>query len=90
MKPNTILWYNRLLLQLPVNVRQVNVTATGRGFALLQLSYKYNLNVTGAWPRFTLDPQPNKNSHKDYLHLTVCTRYITTITSNEFDFNDLN
>lgn len=64
--------YDRL--QLPDNVRQVNVTATGRGFALLQLSYRYNLNVTGAWPRFTLDPQPNKNSHKDYLHLTVCTR----------------
>lgn len=60
--------------QLPNNVRQVNVTASGRGLALLQLTYKYNLNVTGAWPRFTLDPQPNKNSHQDYLHLTVCTR----------------
>lgn len=56
-------------------MRLVNVSATGRGFALLQLSYKYNINVTGAWPRFTLDPQPNKNSHPDYLHLTVCTRY---------------
>lgn len=60
--------------QLPDTVRLVNITATGRGFALLQLSYRYNLNVTGAWPLFTLDPQPNKNSHQDYLHLTVCTR----------------
>lgn len=61
-------------LQLPNNVRAVNISATGRGFALLELSWKYNANVTGAWPRFTLDPQPNKNSHSDYLHLTVCTR----------------
>ncbi|XP_055295249.1 thioester-containing protein 1 allele R1-like isoform X3 [Sitodiplosis mosellana] len=64
------------IYDLPNNVRQVNVTASGRGFALLQLSYKYNLNVTGAWPRFTLDPQPNKNSHQDYLHLTVCTSFV--------------
>ncbi|XP_031630826.1 CD109 antigen-like isoform X2 [Contarinia nasturtii] len=62
---------------LPNDVRQVNVTATGRGFALLQLTYKYNINVTGAWPRFTLDPQPNKNSHQDYLHLTVCTSFVS-------------
>lgn len=61
-------------LQLPKSVRQINVTATGRGFALLQFSYKYNTNVTGAWPRFSLDPQLNKNSNPHYLHLTVCTK----------------
>lgn len=40
------------------------------------MSYKYNLNVTGAWPRFVLDPQVNKNSNSDYLHLTVCTSFV--------------
>lgn len=54
----------------------MNISATGSGFALLQVSYKYNTNVTGAWPRFTLDPQPNKNSNPDYLHLTVCTSFV--------------
>lgn len=71
IKPNFV---SLVIFQLPKTVRQLNVTATGNGFALLQVSYKYNVNVTGAWPRFTLDPQPNKNSNPDYLHLTVCTR----------------
>lgn len=70
---------NTLILQkydLPSNTKEVNITATGRGFALLQVSYQYNLNVTGAWPRFVLDPQVNKNSNKDFLHLTVCTSFV--------------
>ncbi|XP_037031199.1 CD109 antigen-like isoform X2 [Bradysia coprophila] len=70
---------NSLLLQtleIPPEVRSINVKATGSGFALCQLSYKYNLNVTGAWPRFVLDPQVNKNSNADYLHLTVCTSFV--------------
>lgn len=39
------------------------------------------MNVTGAWPRFTLDPQVNKNSNQDYLHLTVCTSYVPSASS---------
>ena len=68
---------NALILQnyeLPSTIRAVNISATGRGFALLQVAYKYNVNVTGAWPRFTLEPRVNRNSNQDYLHLTVCTR----------------
>lgn len=68
-------------------MQHVNISATGRGIALLQLSYKYNVNVTGAWPRFTLDPQPNRNSHSDYLHLTVCTRLVLDI--NEIKTNSI-
>ncbi|GAB0100917.1 CD109 [Sergentomyia squamirostris] len=70
---------NSLVLQsvkLNPNVRNVSVSATGKGFAVVQLSYRYNLNVTGAWPRFTLDPQVNKNSNQDFLHLSVCTSFI--------------
>ncbi|KAJ6646228.1 CD109 antigen, partial [Pseudolycoriella hygida] len=70
---------NSLLLQtidIPSDVRSIDIKATGSGFALCQLSYKYNLNVTGAWPRFVLDPQVNKNSNADYLHLTICTSFV--------------
>ena len=63
-------------------MRNVNFTGTGTGFALVQVSYKYNMNVTGAWPRFTLDPQVNKVSTPDFLHLTVCTSYIPVGSEN--------
>lgn len=62
--------------ELPSSVRAVNVTATGSGFAVFQLAYRYNLNVTGAWPKFVVDPQVNRNSNQDFLHLSVCTSYI--------------
>lgn len=62
--------------ELPTSVRQVNLTATGTGFAVVQVAYRYNLNVTGEWPKFIVDPQVNKNSNTDFLHLTVCTSYI--------------
>lgn len=52
------------------------MSASGIGFALVHLSIKYNVNVTGASPRFTLDPKVNANSSPDYLHLTVCTSFI--------------
>lgn len=71
---------NALILQkyeLPSNSREFEITATGKGFTILQLSYKYNMNVTGAWPRFVLDPQVNQGlSNKDFLHLTVCTSFV--------------
>ena len=62
--------------ELPPSSRNFDVSATGTGFAILQLSYKYNLNVTGEWPRFVLEPKVNEDSMKDFLHLTVCTHFV--------------
>lgn len=45
--------------------------------ALAQVSYKYNTNVTSAWPRFVLDPTVNRNSHADYLHLSACASFVS-------------
>lgn len=72
-KDNALLYQSA---ELPTTIRQVNVSATGTGFAVVQVAYRYNLNVTGEWPKFVVDPQVNKNSNTDYLHLTVCTSYI--------------
>lgn len=63
-----------LLFQLPNNLKNLTVSATGNGLALAQVTYRYNTNVTSAWPRFVLDPTVNRNSHSDYLHLSACAR----------------
>lgn len=76
---------NNLILQkfeLPSSARNVDIKATGHGFAIVSLGYKYNMNVTGEWPRFVLDPQVNKNSNQDYLHLSVCTSFVPTTGQN--------
>lgn len=70
---------NSLILQkyeLPPTERNFEVTATGKGFSILQLAYKYNINKSGDWPRFLLEPTVNGDSNKDFLHLTVCTSFV--------------
>lgn len=71
------------LTKLPRKTRIVNITATGTGFALIQVSSHYNLNVTGAWPLFTLDPQVDKNSNANHLQLSICSGFVATREANE-------
>ncbi|XP_013104389.2 thioester-containing protein 1 allele R1 [Stomoxys calcitrans] len=63
-------------IELPNNLKNITVSATGNGLALAQVTYRYNTNVTSAWPRFVLDPTVNRNSHSDYLHLSACASFI--------------
>ncbi|XP_011502894.1 PREDICTED: CD109 antigen-like [Ceratosolen solmsi marchali] len=63
--------------------RSINITASGTGFALVQLSSRYNLNVTGAFPLFTLDPQVDTISTNDHLQLSICSGFISTKEVNE-------
>ncbi|XP_031828991.1 thioester-containing protein 1 allele R1 isoform X2 [Nomia melanderi] len=77
---------NSMILQkhiLPRKTRLVNVTGTGSGFALVQISFQYNLNVTGAWPLFTLDPQVDKNSNANHLQLSICSGFVPTKEANQ-------
>ncbi|XP_012527299.1 CD109 antigen isoform X2 [Monomorium pharaonis] len=77
---------NSMILQkqiLPTKTRHVNITATGKGFVLVQVSYQYNLNVTGAFPLFTLDPQVDKNSNANHLQLSICSGFVPTEETNE-------
>nr|CAD7424613.1 unnamed protein product [Timema monikensis] len=70
---------NAMILQkqeLPSKVRAINITASGTGFAVVQVSYRYNVNVTGAWPLFTLDPQVDKNSDSNHLQLSICSGFV--------------
>ncbi|XP_057327735.1 CD109 antigen-like isoform X1 [Microplitis mediator] len=77
---------NAMILQkhiLPRKTRVVNITATGQGFAIIQVSTHYNLNVTGAWPLFTLDPQVDRISNENHLQLSICSGFVPTKESNE-------
>ncbi|KYN22068.1 hypothetical protein ALC57_05544 [Trachymyrmex cornetzi] len=77
---------NSIILQkkmLPTKTRYVNITASGKGFVLVQVSYQYNLNVTGAFPLFTLDPQVDKNSNANHLQLSICSGFVPTDEANE-------
>ncbi|XP_035917630.1 CD109 antigen-like isoform X4 [Anopheles stephensi] len=76
---------NGMILQkfeLPSAARNIEIKATGSGFAVVQLSYKYNMNVTGEWPRFVLDPQVNANTNPDHLHLSVCASFVPSAGQN--------
>ncbi|XP_052898513.1 thioester-containing protein 1 allele R1-like isoform X2 [Anopheles moucheti] len=76
---------NGMILQkfeLPSAARNIELKATGSGFAVVQLSYKYNMNVTGEWPRFVLDPQVNANTNQDHLHLSVCASFVPSAGQN--------
>ena len=62
--------------ELPSNSRHFEVTANGQGTCLLQIAYRYNIENSEKRPRFTLEPTIGSASHKEYLHLTVCTKFV--------------
>lgn len=69
---------NALILQsaeLPSSVRSIAVAANGKGFALLQLSYRYNLDSAEASPAFTLKSEVKNTLSEGQLKLEVCSRY---------------
>jgi CD109 antigen len=63
--------------ELAPEMRSFEVTARGRGFAMFQIAYKYNMETADEVPRFTLEPKVHENSNKDFLHLVVCTSLIS-------------
>lgn len=78
--------YNSNVLQqfvLPTYVREVNVTASGHGFSLLSLSYRYYLNGFATEPRFKVEPKVIPSEHGNLLHLDVCISFIPSAESNE-------
>lgn len=60
----------------------MEISAVGSGFSIIQVSTSYNLNVTGEWPLFTLDPQLFKNANQNRMQLTICSRYQLNPLSN--------
>lgn len=70
---------NRLYLQkhrISSESRKFEVVARGEGVGIVQVAYRYNVDMNGEWPRFNLDPQLHENSNKNFLHLISCASYI--------------
>uniref|UniRef100_A0A0A9X507 CD109 antigen n=1 Tax=Lygus hesperus TaxID=30085 RepID=A0A0A9X507_LYGHE len=63
-------------------VRQVSIDAKGTGFAVVQISYRYNVNKKGAVPAFKLNIQTDDSSTKDHLLLNICASYTAGKESN--------
>lgn len=69
---------NSLLLQtvdLPTDTKSVSVSAVGHGFALFQLSYRYNLNGNDSRSTFTLTPEVRETT-AGRLNVVVCARFV--------------
>ncbi|XP_028159271.1 CD109 antigen-like [Ostrinia furnacalis] len=58
------------------DARSATAVTEGRGIALVGLSAKGNTNVTGAWPRYTLDPRVDMVSTKYRMQLSICLGYV--------------
>lgn len=59
--------------KLPSNAKNVNVTATGSGFALLEVSYRYNIKEVDPVPAFVLKVKPTLENN-NRLTLDIDTR----------------
>ncbi|KAF5298450.1 hypothetical protein FQR65_LT01229 [Abscondita terminalis] len=74
-------------IKLSNNARQINITAQGQGLAIIKVNYRYNMNVTGPWPLFTLDPQVDKNTNQHHLQLSICTAFVSRNLSSQPESN---
>lgn len=67
--------------KLPADAREFTISTKGKGFGIFQISYQYNLDLNGEWPRFNLETNLDENSNKNFLHLISCTNYIADESS---------
>lgn len=62
-------------IDLPPDAKSVNLTATGHGCALFQLSYRYNLKESDVQSTFTLSPSVLETTD-GHLNVEVCARSV--------------
>lgn len=68
---------NALVLQsmdLPSDTKSIHLSAKGHGFALFQLSYRYNLNESDVYSTFNLEPTVLETT-AGHLNVQICARY---------------
>lgn len=69
---------NGLVLQaldFPPNTKSVKMSASGHGFALVQLSYRYNLKESEVYETFTLKPKVLETT-AGHLNVEICSRFV--------------
>lgn len=73
---------NSLVLQrfdVPSDTKSVHLTAAGHGFALFQLSYRYNLNESDVYSTFDLKPKVLETT-AGHLNVEVCSRCVLILS----------
>ncbi|KAB7494034.1 Antigen, partial [Armadillidium nasatum] len=76
---------NAMMLQkkeITNDTESVMIKARGSGFAIVQVTYSFNVYVTGPGPSFSLDPQLDPDTDSNKLKLTTCTGYTNGNSSN--------
>lgn len=76
---NSMILQKHELSSLP---KYFEINAFGTGLGLLQISYKYNLPIANQ-VRFTLTPKLMEASNKEFLHLSICTNFISDSFDNK-------
>ncbi|XP_061515835.1 thioester-containing protein 1 allele S3-like [Anopheles gambiae] len=69
-------------LTIPQDVRKIEITVMGIGAGLLQVFYRYNLNLMNFEHRFQLDVQKQNTSSNHELRLKVCASFIPTVSES--------
>jgi CD109 antigen len=68
--------------ELSPTARNVKISASGKGFAIAQVSYKYNVKPSEPQPQFKLDLSLNPIPSARYLSVRVCANYIENDSSS--------
>jgi CD109 antigen len=79
---------NGLVLQsidLPSSTESVQLSASGHGFALFQLSYRYNLNQSDIYETFTLKPKVLETT-AGHLNVQICSTFVQKEKSKKQTF----
>ena len=66
----------------PQDLRKIKITVEGIGVGLLEVMYKYRLNLVNFEHRFQLDLQKQNTSSDNELRLNVCANYIPTLSDS--------
>ncbi|XP_045774990.1 C3 and PZP-like alpha-2-macroglobulin domain-containing protein 8 [Maniola jurtina] len=76
---------NALIIQTQLVRNALNASAVteGRGVAMVGLAAKGSTNVTGAWPRYTLDPRVDQVSTRERLQLSICIGFVPIANETE-------
>lgn len=77
---------NALVLQkfeLADNARTFDISASGKGLTILQVSYRYNLVSSAESPRFIVTPTVLAKSTKTLMYVEVCSSFIPDSSSQQ-------
>lgn len=77
---------NMLTLQkfeMPSKARKFSIKAKGRGMAILEIAYRYNLACITEFPRFKINQTVTMKDNNQHLNLQVCANFMPDTKANK-------